>query len=67
MKKKVVSMMMAASLVTGMLTGCGSSAAPAQTTDKGTQADASTPQTEGTATEGTADAKIQARPAPVTT
>ena len=42
MKKKVVSMMMAASLVTGMLTGCGSSAAPAQTTDNGTQADAST-------------------------
>ena len=49
MKKKVVSMMMAASLVTGMLTGCGSSAAPAQTTDNGTQADASTTQTEGIA------------------
>ena len=44
MKKKVVSMMMAASLVTGMLTGCGSSAAPVQTTDNGTQADASTTQ-----------------------
>ena len=62
MKKKVVSMMMAASLVTGMLTGCGSSAAPAQTTDNGTQADASTTQTEGTATEGAAEAEASALP-----
>ena len=31
MKKKVVSMMMAASLVTGMLTGCGRGAGPART------------------------------------
>ena len=62
MKKKVVSMMMAASLVTGMLTGCGSSAAPAQTTDNGTQADASATQTEGTATEGAAEAEASALP-----
>ena len=62
MKKKVVSMMMAASLVTGMLTGCGSSAAPAQTTDNGTQADASTTQTEGTATQEAAEAEASALP-----
>ena len=36
--------------------------APAQTTDNGTQADASTTQTEGTATEGAADAEASALP-----